>query len=145
MPKCVTEDYTLKVPSNWADKSMITWVAPNNGKREVLPNILCSKDEMGKDENLDVFVNRQLKELMTKVENFDLIKREKAEFGGKPAVVLQFCMKPQETLLQQQQVFFQTSARSKTVHTVVATASNRDFADLAKTFKAIFESVSWNN
>lgn len=145
MPRCVTENYTLKVPTNWADRSMITWVAPNNGKREVLPNILCSKDEMGKDENLDTFVNRQLKELMTKVENFDLIKREKTTFGGKPAVSLQFRMKPQETLLQQQQVYFQTDLRSKTAHTVVATAADRDFADLQNTFEDIFNSISWNN
>ena len=145
MPKCVTEDFTLNVPADWADKSMITWVAPNNGKREVLPNILCSKDVLGKGETLDSFVNRQLKELMNKVQNFDLVKRENGEFGGKPAVILQFCMKPQETMLQQQQVFFQTKPTSKVVNTVVATAAKRDFADLEKTFNAIFGSVSWTS
>lgn len=145
MPKCVTEEFSLNIPSDWTDKSMITWVAPNNGKRTVMPNILCSKDVMGKDDNLGTFVNGQLKELMTKVENFDLIKRENGTFGGKPAVILQFSMRPQGTMLQQQQVFFQSDPRSKVVNTVVATAAQSDFGDLEKTFTSIFDSVSWNN
>ncbi len=143
MPKCVTEHFTLKIPSDWADRSMITWVAPNDGKRKVLPNILCSKDKMKKDEDLDTFVNRQLKELMTKVQNFDLEKREKAVFGGKDAVVLEFCMKPQETMLKQRQIFFRTSPNDLTVSTVVATAAKADFAGLEPTFKSIFDSVAW--
>lgn len=145
MPKCVTEEFTLNIPADWADKSMITWVAPNNGKRAVSPNILCSKDVMGKDDNLGTFVNGQLKELMTKVENFDLIKRENGTFGGKPAVILQFSMKPQGVMLQQQQVFFLSNPRSKVVNTVVATAAQSDFAELENTFNAIMNSVSWNN
>lgn len=123
---------------------MITWAAPASTKRQVMPNILCSNDLLQKDENLDVFVNRQLKELMTKVTNFDLIKREKTTFGGKEAVVLQFTMKPQAVLLKQQQVYFLPDAKGKKVSTVVATAGERDFADLEKTFDSIFASVSWN-
>lgn len=123
---------------------MITWVAPASTKRQVMPNILCSNDFLQKDENLDVFVNRQLKELMTKVTNFDLIQREKTTFGGNQAVVLQFTMKPQTVLLKQQQVYFLPDPKGKKVCTVVATAAERDFADLEKTFASIFASVSWN-
>ena len=145
MAKCVTEDFTLKIPSDWADRSMITWVAPNDGRRKVLPNILCSKDVMKNGEDLDTFVNRQLKELMTKVKNFKLVKRENALFGGKPAVVLQFCMKPQETMLKQHQVFFVANPKSTTVNTVVATSAEGDFAEFEATFNSILGSVSWNS
>lgn len=143
MAKCITEDFALTVPADWQDRSMITWVAPHDGKRQVAPNILCSKDQLKQGEDLDAFVNRQLKELMTKVKNFDLEKRENADFGGKPAVVLEFSMNPQGVPLKQRQVFFLSHSNTRIVNTVVATAAKTDFPALEKSFKSIFESVSW--
>lgn len=143
MPKCVTEHFALTVPGDWADRSMITWVAPDNGKRKVLPNILCSRDTLKTGEDLGAYVNRQLKELMNKVQNFDLGTREDAMFGGKPAVVLDFTMKPQGVTLRQKQIFFQPVTGDAGVATVVATAAKSDFDGLAKTFDDIFKSVSW--
>ncbi|MCU0827470.1 MAG: DUF1795 domain-containing protein [Tabrizicola sp.] len=145
MPKCVTEDFTLTVPSDWADRSMITWVAPHSAARKVAPNVLCSQDMMKADEDLDGFVNRQLKELMTKVQDFDLVSRQSVAFGGRPAVLLDFRMKPQGVMLQQRQVFFQSPANPRVVRTVVVTAARSDFPALEKTFESILQSVSWNS
>ena len=145
MPKCITEHYSLSVPSDWNDRSMITWVAPNTGKYTVLPNILCSKGELEKNEDLDKFVNRQLKELMTKVENFNLIHRKEVNFGNVKAVELMFFMKPQGVVLQQKQVFFiPHNEQNKIAHTVVATAAKKDFPNVAKSFEEILSSVKWS-
>jgi hypothetical protein len=145
MPKCVTEDFSLTVPSDWVDRSMITWVAPHSPARKVAPNVLCSQDMLKPDEDLDGFVNRQLKELITKVQDFDLVSRKATDFGGRPAVMLDFRMKPQGVTLQQRQVFFQSPSNPRNVRTVVVTAARSDFAALEKTFESILKSASWNS
>lgn len=145
MPKCVTEDFTLTVPSDWIDRSMVTWAAPQSAARKVAPNILCSQDTLKPDEDLDGFVNRQLGELMSKVKDFNLIARQAETFGGRPAVLLDFRMNPQGVMLQQRQFFFLSPANPRVVRTVVATCARSDFAALEKTFASILKSVSWND
>ena len=144
MPRCVTEEFTLAVPADWVDRSMITWVAPAVGKRVVSPNILVSKDRLKAGETLDTFVNRQLTELLTKVRNFELIRRDATEFGGIPAVVVEFSMNPHGVPLHQRQIFFMSGLVPDQVSTVVATAAKADFAGLEPVFRSILESVSWN-
>lgn len=144
MPKCVTEDFTVTVPSDWVDRSMITWVAPHSASRKVAPNILISRDTLKPDENLDSFVNRQLSELMTKVKDFDLIARQATEFGGQPAVQLDFRMNPQGVVLQQRQLFFLSPTKPRLVQTIVATAARSDFASQEKTFEGILKSANWS-
>ena len=145
MSKCRTERFSLDVPDEWQDRSMITWVAPPSAGYKVLPNLLCSRGEIHDTEDLDKFVNRQLKELMGKVKNFELISRQNTLFGGVPAVELSFRMRPQGVMLQQRQIFFRTDLNSRTAHTVVLTAAQEDFAKLAPTFDRILNSVSWNS
>lgn len=142
MSVCRTEAFNLTVPDDWSDRSMITWAAPQKNYK-ILPNLLCSKGEMLKGEDVDKFVNRQLKELMAKVKNFDLISRKNALFGGRPAVELEFTMRPQGILLKQRQIFFQTDPSSAIVHTVVLTSAKDDFDKLAPNFEEILSSVSW--
>ena len=145
MSTCHTESYTLTVPDGWADRSMITWVAPAAPGYKVLPNLLCSRGELQSGETLDGFVNRQLKELMGQVKNFDLISRLNVEFGGRPAVELIFAMKPQSVTLKQRQLFFQVDPARPLVNTVVATAARENYDELAPVFEGIIQSVTWNN
>ena len=144
MSTCHTGCYTLTVPDGWADRSMITWVAPPSPKYKVMPNLLCSRGELWPGETLDSFVNRQLKDLMAQVKNFDLISRQNVEFGERPAVELVFSMKPQAVMLKQRQLFFQPEPGGGTVHTVVVTAAKENFDELAPAFDGILDSVVWN-
>lgn len=144
MSICRTEHFNLTVPEGWADRSMITWVAPPQPGYKVLPNLLCSKGELQRGEDLDKFVNRQLKELMGQVKNFDLVSRRNVMFGGRPAVELVFRMRPQNVMLQQRQIFFQADPAGPGVQTVVATAAREDFDALAPVFEQMLNSVSWN-
>ena len=144
MPKCITDHYFMSLPSDWNDRSMITWTAPNTGKYSILPNILCSKGELEKGEDLDKFVNRQLKELMTKVKSFDLIHRKEVKFGDIKSIELMFSMKPQGAVLQQRQIFFiPEREEQKIAHTVVVTAAKQDFLKLEASFDEILSSVKW--
>lgn len=145
MSICRTEFFDLTVPEGWADRSMITWVAPPRPGYKVLPNLLCSKGELQRGEDLDKFVNRQLKELMGQVKNFDLVSRQNTLFGGVPAVELVFRMRPQNVTLQQRQIFFQKDPGRADVQTVVVTAAREDFEAMAPEFAKMLASVSWNN
>lgn len=145
MQKCHTLRFDLDIPDEWADRSMITWVAPPSPKYKVLPNILCSSAQIQGAEDLDKFVNRQLKELMGQVKNFDLISRQKTMFGGVPAVELVFCMRPQGIMLQQRQIFFCPDLNDRTVYTVVATSAREDSETMAPVFEQILSSISWND
>ena len=145
MPTCRTECYSLTVPDGWADRSMITWVAPPSPKFKVMPNLLCSHGVLGPGENLDSFVNRQLRDLMAQVKNFELVIRQNVEFGDHPAVELVFCMKPQAVVLKQRQLFFHADPDSRIVHTVVVTAAKENFDELSVVFEGILESITWNS
>lgn len=145
MSRCQTEFYSLAVPDDWSDRSMITWVAPQQAGGKVLPNLLCSKGEKQAGEDLDGFVNRQLKELMGKVKNFELISRHNTTFGGLPAVELNFAMRPQGIMLQQRQVFFSAGPDDRIIHTVVVTAAREDFPRMEPLFQQMLSSVSWNS
>ena len=46
MSTCQTESFSLTVPDSWADRSMITWVAPPSPKYKVMPNLLCSRGDL---------------------------------------------------------------------------------------------------
>ena len=145
MPTCRTECYSLTVPEGWADRSMITWVAPPSPKHKVTPNLLCSHGVLGPGENLDSFVNRQLRDLMAQVKNFELVSRQNVDFSDHPAVELVFCMKPQAVVLKQRQLFFHTHPDSHAVHTVVVTAAKENFDELSAVFEGILESITWNS
>lgn len=144
MSVCRTDNFTMQIPDGWVDRSMITWVAPPRAGYKVLPNLLCSKGEMQPGEDLDKYVNRQLKELMGQVKNFDLISRQQVSFAGVPAVELSFRMRPQGVMLQQKQIFFQTDLNSQMAYTVVVTAARENFEELQPMFDEILNSVSWN-
>lgn len=145
MSVCRTEHFDLTVPDGWADRSMVTWVAPPQPGYKVLPNLLCSRGELQRGEDLDKFVNRQLKELMGQVKNFDLVSRQGTLFGGLPAIELVFRMRPQSVTLQQRQIFFQSDPTSAEVQTVVVTAAREDFDKMAPIFSQMLASVSWNS
>lgn len=145
MPTCRTECYSLTIPEGWADRSMITWVAPPSPKYKVVPNLLCSHGPLGPSENLDSFVNRQLRELMSQVKNFELVSRQSIDFSDHQAVELVFCMKPQAVVLKQRQLFFHTHPESQIVHTVVVTAAKENFDELSAVFEGILEFITWNS
>lgn len=145
MPTCRTECYSLTIPEGWADRSMITWVAPPSPKYKVVPNLLCSHGPLGPSENLDSFVNRQLRELMSQVKNFELVSRQSIDFSDHQAVELVFCMKPQAVVLKQRQLFFHTHPESQIVHTVVVTAAKENFDELSAVFEGILKSITWNS
>ncbi|MFO1138659.1 MAG: DcrB-related protein [Paracoccus sp. (in: a-proteobacteria)] len=145
MSICRTESFSLTVPDGWADRSMITWVAPPSPKYKVMPNLLCSRGDLWPGEDLDAFVNRQLKDLMMQVKSFDLISRQNVRFADRPAVELVFCMKPQTVTLKQRQLFFQTDPAGPAVQTVVVTAAKENFDELAPVFDGILESAVWNS
>lgn len=144
MSVCQTDAFSLTVPDSWVDRSMITWVAPPAQAWKVLPNLLCSKGEMLAGESLGTFVNRQLKELMNQVKNFDLISRQDTLFGGVPAVEIVFSIKPQNIMLKQKQIFFIPDQSKSIAHTVVFTAAKEDYAKLEGAFSQISNSISWN-
>ena len=110
-----------------------------------MPNLLCSRGDLWPGEDLDAFVNRQLKDLMMQVKSFDLISRQNVRFADRPAVELVFCMKPQTVTLKQRQLFFQTDPAGPAVQTVVVTAAKENFDELAPVFDGILESAVWNS
>ena len=145
MQTCNTGLFELSIPDNWEDRSMITWVAPPSPRYKVLPNVLISKSRMLPAEDLPAFVNRQLKELMSKVGHFELLRRGDTELSGRPAVELVFSMKPQNILLMQRQIFFNSPGEAHMVHTVVATSAKDDWPTLESDFDGIFRSLNWND
>lgn len=142
MVMCKTDGFTLELPDDWSDRTMVTWVAPARSG-SVAPNLLCSRAELNPDESLGAFVNRQLRELMVQIRHFELISRNDTVFGGRPAVEIVYCMKPRTLTLKQRQIFLLPRDGSPVVQTFVMTSTRDEYDELTPVFDAIFRSVVW--
>ncbi len=141
MQKCATTDFEFKVPDSWQDKSMISFVAPPSPGQKIYPNILVGKDTLQRNETLDRYVNRQLKDVFTKLPDFELLRREKGVVQGRDAVDLIFELSMEGNSVRQRQLYFVSNEGKKRVSNIVITASEYDFNTMKEKFNSIIGSL----
>jgi len=130
------------MPDGWVDRTMIAWSAPQMAGRAVTPNMLIAYDMRQKGEDLEAYVNRQLKKLMGKANKFQLDLRRDAVLAAKPAIELLFQWDSGNGMLKQRQLY--SLLPDGRVMTVVNTALASDFDRCEPQFQAIMQSFGWN-
>ncbi len=137
-----TRDFQFELPDDWIDRTMVAWSARPTPGHAVAPNILIAYDALPEGDDLPAYVNRQLKELMTKARKFQLDLRQDILLSHKPAIELVFHWDMGNGLLKQRQIYSMLSDRR--VVTWVNTAAADEFEQHEPLFTSMRNSFSWN-
>jgi hypothetical protein len=142
MPQaCRTKDFSFSVPEEWVDRSMIAWSAPRGPGKQVVPNVMVAYDQPRSEEDLGVYVNRQLKDLMARAQKFQLETRRDVALAGRPAVELVFQWDTGSGMIKQRQIYSMLpDGRSITI---VNTARTPEFPAAETKFLEMLNSFGW--
>jgi hypothetical protein len=137
-----TRDFHFELPEDWIDRTMVIWSAPPIAGQQVTPNIVIAYDTLGVGEDLAEFVNRQLKQLMTKGKSFHLDVRRDTLLDARAAVELVFRWDSGTGMLKQRQIY--SSLPDRRVVTFVHTAGGADFDRADPQFAEIQKTFRWH-
>jgi hypothetical protein len=111
MPRYEHADISFEVPRDWEDKCVGAFSAPTAPGQTVAPNVVCTRDKLNPGENLAGYVDRNLVELVQRLEKFSLQKRSDIMVGNLPAVELRFTWRGAKGLVDQRLVMIATGKR----------------------------------
>ena len=119
-------DVTFDVPRHWEDKTLVAYASPPKDGQATAANLVMTRDVLGERETLADYADRQLAELASRLEGFELVRREETTLGGLPAIVLRFGSKAAAgPLLQRLAV---AEGRRRSVYCFTATTPKADAA-----------------
>jgi hypothetical protein len=134
------KDIALDVPDHWDDRSVIAFSAPPDEKKQLVPNVVITREKPNAGEDLDAYANRQLVQNAKTVNKFKLLSHSKIALGGAPAVEIYFEWQ-HEVLglsLRQRHLIVQRGPR---MVSIVLTATDEDYAGFEKGFEALLATV----
>ncbi|WP_029013146.1 DcrB-related protein [Niveispirillum irakense] len=143
MPQtCHTRDFSFQVADDWVDRSMIAWSAPIDGRGPTAPNLMIAYDRPPPEETVGAYVNRQLQDLSTRAQGFQLELRRDAMLAGQAAVEIMFQWNSGSGIIRQRQIY--SLLPDGRCICIVNTAPADRFADSDKQFLAILDSFVWS-
>jgi hypothetical protein len=126
MPRHEQADVSFDVPRHWEDKTLVAYASPPKDGQATAANLVMTRDVLGERETLADYADRQLAELASRLEGFELVRREETTLGGLPAIVLRFGSKAAAgPLLQRLAV---AEGRRRSVYCFTATTPRADAA-----------------
>jgi hypothetical protein len=126
MPRHEQPDVSFDVPRHWEDKTLVAYASPPKDGQATAANLVMTRDVLGERETLADYADRQLAELASRLEGFELVRREETTLGGLPAIVLRFGSKAAAgPLLQRLAV---AEGRRRSVYCFTATTPKADAA-----------------
>ena len=126
MPRHEQADVSFDVPRHWEDKTLVAYASPPKDGQATAANLVMTRDVLGERETLADYADRQLAELASRLEGFELVRREETTLGGLPAIVLRFGSKAAAgPLLQRLAV---AEGRRRSVYCFTATTPKADAA-----------------
>ncbi len=119
-------DVSFDIPRHWEDKTLVAYASPPKDGQATAANLVMTRDVLGERETLADYADRQLAELASRLEGFELVRREETTLGGLPAIVLRFGSRAAAgPLLQRLAV---AEGRRRSVYCFTATTPKADAA-----------------
>jgi hypothetical protein len=134
-------DVCFDVPRDWKDRSVVAFAAPMKVGQGKSANLVMTRDELRSAENLQAYIDRQVVELKSRLENFRMHERVERTLGGLPATELRFGWHGQGGALEQRLVFVGDQRRG--VLTFTATMPKTEAGRLNPLFDRILASVTF--
>lgn len=129
-------DFTLDVPDDWQDRSIITFVA-TVAPSEFAPNVVLTREPIGADESVEDYADRQFAVTQAEVEGLSVVEQNNITIGGKPAVQIVQKISAHGLNLQQLQTFVLSDEE---IFIVTCTASAASFHQHFPRFQKIIQS-----
>ncbi|MBI4701653.1 MAG: DcrB-related protein, partial [Deltaproteobacteria bacterium] len=90
MPRYRDHQMSFDVPRDWEDRSLVAFSAPLGPGQKAAPNLVLTRDRLPEDLDLDGYADRQLDALEERLDELEILERERIEVGGQPAVRARF-------------------------------------------------------
>ena len=140
---------TLELPAEWEDRSMYTFVAPEQTRaggptmaraQSFRPNVVVTRELRGAHERVDTYAKEQLSASQKQLPQLRIIEETTLQIGGKTGVmrVFTFMAPPQNVLVQQLQAFV---LAGDWVHTFTFSGLPETFANQRTTFDKILSQL----
>lgn len=139
MPRHEQADVSFDVPRHWDDKTLVAYAAPPQPGQATTANLVMTRDALLDKEMLADYADRQLSELATRLDDFELDKREQTTLGGLPAIALRFTSRSASGPLAQRLVMVE--GRRRSLYCFTATTPSADAAQNDPLFDRILGSV----
>lgn len=98
---------SFETPSDWNDKSLVTFSAPA-ASSAIAPNIVMTKDRLAPPvRDLESYADRQLVLLARQLEGLDIEERTRSKISGCDAIALRFSWKGPAGVIAQQLILVQ--------------------------------------
>lgn len=142
----------LKLPDNWDDRSIYTFVAPEQSMAGGLPtmakqqgfrpNVVVTREAKGRYERVDAYAKDQLnaQKQTREMKNLTVVEEANLTVSGQPAIArnFTFVVESQKATVQQLQVFVMHGAW---IYTFTFSTLPAHFAEQKKMFDAVIADV----
>ena len=133
-------DISFDIPRGWEDRSVIAFSAPTPPGATTAPNVVLTRDRLEPGENLAGYTDRQLVELVQRLEGFSLVQRVERTVGGHPAIELRFFWRGSTGVVDQRLVMCATGKRL--VLNLTSTAPKGSVPDVGPIMNRILATVT---
>lgn len=128
------------IPENWADRTMITLVAPF-AAGEFASNIVVTRHFIEAHESLEGFAQEQQKIMRESLAGFELLDFRANTLGGRPSCQQLHRFPTENGFLQQVQTFV---LANQSVYVITGTATVNDFERHLQAFRDVVENFQIN-
>ena len=133
-------NFTLEIPADWEDQSITAFSAPKDNKA-IVPNIVITIDHLQNNETLESYTDRQLVEIVKRLNNFKLLKKNSYNLDYLKGIEINYTWTSSNGSLFQKLVLLLNREDEITNFTV--TTSENDYSEYESIFDDILRSVKF--
>lgn len=132
--------FTIETPNDWQDRSIITFVAPNQ-TGEFAPNVVITREAIDVKLTIEDYANRQFAIAQREIAGIKIIEQNNVTLGGKPAIETIQNLSANNLALRQLQIFV---LLDREICVITCTATVGNFNQNLPRFRKILESFTVN-
>lgn len=130
-------NFTLEVPDDWQDRSIISFVA-TVAPGEFAPNVVVTKEPIDEETSVEDYAHRQFAVTQAEVQGLSVVEQQNVEINGRPAVQIVQKISAHGLNLQQLQTFI---LAEEEIYVVTCTSTAAAFQQHLPGFQKIADSL----
>lgn len=131
-------NFTIKTPDDWLDRSIITFVAPHQAG-DFAANVVITREAVGADLTVEDYVNRQFAVARREIAGVKIVEQKETTLGGKFAIEITQDLSANNLALRQMQIFVLFGGE---ICVITCTATVGNFNQNLLGFRKILESFA---
>lgn len=133
-------NFTIETPNDWQDRSIITFVAPNQ-TGEFASNVVITREAIDAKLTVEDYANRQFAIAQREIAGIKIVEQNNITLGGKPAIETIQNLSANNLALRQLQIFV---LLDREICVITCTATVGNFNQNLPRFRKILESFTVN-